>query len=378
MMRRIVEGQMLFDLGGVSNIETVVMPVMLACERDLPKKEIKVVDNTKIIVSLIKSAESLLKQAEACHTEISGNFTNKRQTQADNAQKKQDRLLAWRKIILRLITEWENQTIPDILKKIKTAKDIEFIVWNGGYPKKPDGDSGEWYIKEYPIKLKKAISIGLTSKEINDQVVVLLGEYMLEEKTPEQIAKEKMKELTKEIHKMNIPGFFPTPKSLIDEMLVFADLENSENFLEPEAGMGDIADAVREKGFTGSITCVERQYTLANFLELKGYNVIDEDILETTELKHEAFDLILMNPPFEKGQDVLHVRYIYQNYLKSGGRLISIMSGGVSSNTTKRFKEFREWVEDRDGWFIDNGQAFKDAFNATGVNSVMLIIDKKL
>lgn len=376
-MKKIPKEQMVFNLEGVSDIETVVMPVLLACERDIPKKKVKEVDNTAIIASLHRSIESLQKQADACHTEISGNFTNKRQNQADSAKKKQDRFIAWRKILVEIVARWENGTLPDILKKIRTAKDLEFILWNGGFPKKPDGDSAEWYVKEYPDKLKKAISMGLTSKEVNDQIVILLGDYMLDNKTPEQLEKELMREKMKEIHRMNIPGFFPTPKALIDKMLEYADLEHAQNLLEPSAGMGDIVDMVRERIFSGNITCVERQLTLADVLIMKGYKTLCQDILETVELEYDNYDLILMNPPFEKGQDVLHVQYVYKNYLKSGGRLISIMSGGVASGTMKRFKEFREWVEDRNGFFIDNGQAFKDAFNSTGVSSVMLVIEKE-
>jgi len=52
------------------------------------------------------------------------------------------------------------------------------------------------------------------------------------------------------------------------------------------------------------------------------------------------------------------------------------MAAGVMSNTNKKFVSFREFVYNHGGYFIEAGQAFKDAFNSTGVSVVMLIIKK--
>ena len=57
-------------------------------------------------------------------------------------------------------------------------------------------------------------------------------------------------------------------------------------------------------------------------LEAKGYNLAGE----SNFLDHEGeYDRIVMNPPFEAGQDIDHVRHAFQ-FLKDGGRLVSIMS----------------------------------------------------
>jgi len=45
----------------------------------------------------------------------------------------------------------------------------------------------------------------------------------------------------------NNPDFYPTPKHLIDKMLLGIDLRKFNSILEPSAGKGDIVDAITEK-----------------------------------------------------------------------------------------------------------------------------------
>jgi hypothetical protein len=372
-MSKIPEGQMLLDLGEPFDISTAVMPTVEKKEK--PKK---VFDKPKsmAIAAITKSADSLLKQAETINTEVSGNYTRKRQAQADSNQKKKDRLIAWRRILLRLISEWEHETIPEILEKIRNAKDIEFLVWNGGFPKEPDGEHpiDGWYRKEYPAKLKKAQSLGAINKEIYGEMVCLLGDYMLEEESPLQKSVREYKELMKQVREANIPGFFPTPDGMIDRMIDYAHIENGMSILEPSAGIGSIPERLLYHEFDCDVFCVERMSLLAEVLSHKCFKNERCDIMEwQTERK---FDRILMNPPFEKAQDVDHVLHCYMNFLAEKGKLISIMSAGTISNTTKKHVAFREWIEEKGGFFTEPEQSFKDAFNSTGTSTVMLIIDK--
>jgi hypothetical protein len=53
-----------------------------------------------------------------------------------------------------------------------------------------------------------------------------------------------------------------------------------------------------------------------------------------------------MNPPFEKGQDIEHVRHAYDQ-LKPGGRVVAIMSEGPFFRSDKKATEFRDWLESR-------------------------------
>lgn len=387
MKKKIVPGQMIFELDDPFDIKTAIMPdastIHMESEKsihvnnpelkDLKHNKKTEKDSSKNIFLLKKSAESLLKQAEKLNTECAGNYTRKRQAQADSNLKKKDRLLSWRKILLRLATEWENETIPEIVRKITKVSDLEFLIWTGGFPKEPDGDSADWYKKEYPGKLKKAKSLGAINKEIYGDIVCLLGEYMLEEESEPQKVARKLREMLKEVHSYNIPGFYPTPDELIDVMLEHADLSDENTLLEPSAGIGSILERVLYHGCECRMDCVEINPSLAEILRFKGFHVSCEDIMETKEVTGSKWD---RNPPFEKGQDIDHVMHCFNTFLKEKGKLISIMSSGAIKGTTKKHKEFHDFRKEHHAYYVENGQAFKNAFNATGVNSIILIVDK--
>lgn len=333
-----------------------------------PKKYFKQPDNSKIISSLRKSAESCIKQAEKINTEVSGNWTYRRQRFADNAQKKKDGLLKNATALNRLADLWETNDCPEILKGIRSVSDFDAY-----YPRQIEKDD-EWFKEEHPKLLKKALKVGLKMQSDNEpfkEAIKQLQEIVL---TPEQEQQIKLKEALKEVHKMNIPGFFPTPDDVIDKMIEYACIEDGTRILEPSAGIGNICDIISKRYPTCELTCCEQQYSLSAILKLKGYNVVSNDIFDMVKIYE--FNRILMNPPFEKGQDVDHVMHCFKKFLKYDGILVSIMSAGVLSNTNSKYVEFREFVAQNGGEFIQLGQAFKNAFNSTGTSVIILKLTK--
>ena len=187
---------------------------------------------------------------------------------------------------------------------------------------------------------------------------------------------KKILELEAELIGMKIPGFFPTPQKMIDEMLRFADLQQGHlNVLEPSAGKGDILDRIKELYPTQNLTlhAIEINFRLKEILKLKGYSLVGSDILE---YYGEKFDRILMNPPFENGIDIDHVRKAYE-LLKPGGKLVAIMGNGAFFRQHKKDSAFREWIEEHNGWASEIYQdAFKNSFNTTGVLVRILVMEK--
>lgn len=55
------------------------------------------------------------------------------------------------------------------------------------------------------------------------------------------------------------------------------------------------------------------------------------------------FDVVLMNPPFSKAQDIAHVRHAF-DHLKDGGQLVAITSPGWTFRTDKKHAEFSAWT----------------------------------
>ena len=66
------------------------------------------------------------------------------------------------------------------------------------------------------------------------------------------------------------------------------------------SGKGNIADAIRAAGATPDV--VEPSGTLRTILEAKGYTLSGHDFMDI--LPMPVYDAILMNPPFEGGQDI--------------------------------------------------------------------------
>lgn len=181
--------------------------------------------------------------------------------------------------------------------------------------------------------------------------------------------------LTRELIGRNIPGFFPTPPPVIDRMVAAAELKPGQRVLEPSAGKGDIADAIREAEPEARLEVVEPAYSLRQILELKGFSLVGDDFMM---LAGEWYDRILMNPPFENGADIDHVRHAF-DLLAPGGRLVAIMSEGPFFRSDRKAEAFRQWLESVDGHsekLPDGSFAGKDAFRQTGVATRLVTIEK--
>lgn len=170
----------------------------------------------------------------------------------------------------------------------------------------------------------------------------------------------------------NIPGYFPTPAAIVDRMTESARLPDGPCLiLEPSAGSGAICEGIRRAAPAATVESYERQSSLREVLTLKGWHLVGGDFTEAapTPRYHRA----LMNPPFENGQDIEHVRHAFQ-FLKPGGRLVAIMSPGPFFRQDRRAVEFREWFEALGGERQDlPAGAFKES--GTGVATVLVIID---
>lgn len=181
---------------------------------------------------------------------------------------------------------------------------------------------------------------------------------------------EKLRQKIAGLKFANIPGYFPTPPDVVARMLDHAGNLDGLDVIEPSAGDGAILDAIREQYPTARLVACERNNTLRSILQAKGYTVAAEDC--TDWLPDHAVDRILMNPPFENGQDAAHVR-IAHSWLRSGGRLVAIMSPGPFFRSDAKSQAFREWFEAMGGEKYDlPAGAFKSS--GTSVATVLVVI----
>ena len=169
--------------------------------------------------------------------------------------------------------------------------------------------------------------------------------------------------------------FFGTPAKLADELVSRADVKKNHKILEPSAGQGAIVDAIVREVPSIWVDCCELMDINANILA-KHSNVhfICEDFLKMPKQYDGYYDRIIANPPFNKNQDIDHIRKMFE-CLKKGGRLVSIASKSWSFGSQKKQVAFREWLDEVGATTeeIENG-AFKES--GTTVGGFIIVIDK--
>lgn len=133
-------------------------------------------------------------------------------------------------------------------------------------------------------------------------------------------------------------GFFETPIEVVLRMLDL--VKPVGNVLEPSAGLGAIVNNIDYP--IRNMYCVEKNEQRAVVLYEKGYGVYCGDFLALNPV--QCFDTIFMNPPFEEGQDIDHVRHAY-NFLKRGCKMVSVMSEGTFFRDDRKAVAFREELE---------------------------------
>lgn len=175
-----------------------------------------------------------------------------------------------------------------------------------------------------------------------------------------------------------IPGFFPTPPSLIRRVIELADIRDGQLILEPSAGSGHLAEAARALG--AQVHCCEVNSRLREILTARGLEIVGEDCLAfADELAAPTYRRIVMNPPFEQGQDRQHIHRMF-DLLHPGGRLVAVCSTGPFHRTNTADSLFRDWLAEVGAEVEDvepGAFAGPDAFRKTGVAVKLITIDKE-
>lgn len=177
---------------------------------------------------------------------------------------------------------------------------------------------------------------------------------------------------TGEMPPKNPLAFFATPEAIAKEMLSYVGDLNGKTVLEPSAGIGGIADVVREIYPSALLDLVEIDEFRASILKEKGYAVKCQDFLTLTG---KQYDCILMNPPFSVEGDkvacLTHINHAY-SMLKPGGRLVAISAPGFTFRSDKKHSAFRDLVGSN--YFEIDAGAFKES--GTNIKTVLLWLDK--
>jgi predicted RNA methylase len=230
------------------------------------------------------------------------------------------------------------------------------------------------YIHERVMQHQRLVEMGLKS---DAALRTALREYKaLRARPPEA---DKVREMERALVGRQVgKDFFPTPVDLAERMVSNASIEPGMRVLEPSAGNGRIADAIRAAGVEPHV--VEMSPSLREILAAKNYTMVGNDFEEFTP--SEKYDRIVMNPPFgtgTEGTDGLHVRRAY-DMLAPGGRLVAVMSSGTFARSDAKAKAFRDWLESVGGTNeplpTDTFSRDRTGMPTTDVNTQLVVIDK--
>ena len=156
-----------------------------------------------------------------------------------------------------------------------------------------------------------------------------------------------------------------TPPELAKELVALAGVRKDSRVLEPEAGIGNIADAAME--VTDHVDCVERMTDFCEILKLKKHNVIGNDLL--TAETAPIYDAVVMNPPFS--EECEHIKRAF-DFLRPGGSLVAVCSSSIQWKSTRKYEQFRDWLSEHTHSIDECGAKFE----MTGVHTVVLVVDK--
>ena len=191
-------------------------------------------------------------------------------------------------------------------------------------------------------------------------------------------------------------GFFPTPddaaKAVIDKIPLHRGKDDPPlTILEPSAGTGQLARrlAATRTGYGDSwrrpeteyryrhdVGCVEFQAPLARDLKhallyRKVYNV---DFLQVQPATTGLYDIVAMNPPFDRERDIDHVMHALK-FLRPGGFLIAIMSAGTEFRETRKSIAFRALMSKMNAKW-DDLPAGSFSSVGTNCNTIILRVNK--
>lgn len=173
--------------------------------------------------------------------------------------------------------------------------------------------------------------------------------------------------------------FYPTPDFLTERLLFGIDLKRNLQVLEPSAGKGDMALYLQER-FKGSnrfdhyslkVDCIEIEDELQAILRGKELKVVHDDFLTFECTK--AYDLILANFPFSKGEK--HLLKAISILEKFGGELRCIVSASTLKNPCTFLRdEIREKLNRYNAEISFVEDAFTEAERKTGVEVALITV----
>lgn len=167
-------------------------------------------------------------------------------------------------------------------------------------------------------------------------------------------------------------NYYPTPDNIIAQMIEpYREEIKNATILEPSAGMGAIlnklyfAGAKKEKMYA-----IEIDDNFQATLKGRGYKVIHNDFLTYSGAMN--FDMIIMNPPFDRGAE--HLLRAWE--ILRGGKIVCLLNEETINNPHSENRRDLAKLIEKHGTVEYLGNAFGDADRKTQVGVVMVRLEK--
>lgn len=167
---------------------------------------------------------------------------------------------------------------------------------------------------------------------------------------------------------VSAPQLFPTPAKVAWQVVELADIRAGHLVLEPSAGTGALIDAINPVKRIVNVRAVEINAQLAERLRARDNPHVEVRCADFLSCNGDlgTFDRIVMNPPFERGSDIRHIRHA-QGMLRAGGRLVAVCAAGPRQREAFE-SEAEAWIDLPDDTFKAQG---------TGVRTAIVVLGPK-
>lgn len=158
-------------------------------------------------------------------------------------------------------------------------------------------------------------------------------------------------------------NLFQTPPDIAKYMVWLAGDIKGREVLEPSAGLGRIVSPLLKAGASVTAWDISAECCSELYNNYPSARLIRGDFLKRSMSK--KFHAVVMNPPFQRGEDIRHIMRAY-SLLEPGGVLVSLCYDGVKQNT-----RLQPWA---DTWELLPAGSFKKEGTSA---SVALITKRK-
>lgn len=321
---------------------------------------------TNITQKIEKQIASLQSKIEA----LSGDYltnTKKRQQEQRERDKRKDDYRMHIQVLEHLKQQAEAGELTPLMQNLTVSAFYEDMRCFSA--SKEYCGSNPYIEFKYPrpddVRVKRLQKVGIHTTEDLTEAVAQYDRLVKSAVTPPDKDAIRLRDLifNARLHQEGDIQF--TPETLAKEVVALSGIDADSRVLEPEAGIGSIADAAKE--ITDHVDCIERMCDFCEILQLKKHRVIANDLLETESAP--VYDAVLMNPPFSG--ECEHIQKAFE-FVRPGGSLVAVCSNCIQWKENCRYSQFRDWLAEHTHSIAETNAKFE----MTGVHTVVLVMDK--